>query len=161
MHTPEQEAADDLSAAKRIADRSLKFRPRSEKELRDKLTEKGIAAETIDTVIGLLIKQQLLDDKMFARGWVASRLRKPLGITRIRRELKQKGISDEIIAAETAASSAEEEWASAMALAKKRLALYAKIPKLKIKQRLYGYLVRRGFRFETVNRILNEINKSC
>jgi len=157
MHTPEQETANDLSAAKRIADRSLKFRPRSEKELRDKLTEKGIAAETIDTVIGLLIKQQLLDDKMFARGWVASRLRKPLGITRIRRELKQKGISDEIIAAETAASSAEEEWASAMALAKKRLALYGKIPKLKIKQRLYGYLVRRGFRFETVNRILSQI----
>jgi regulatory protein len=157
----DQNAESDLSAAKRIAYRSLKFRPKSEKELRTKLEEKGITPATIQNVVELLKKQGLLDDKLFARGWTASRLRKPLGITRIRRELKQKGISDEIIAAETPEVTSSEELESALALAKKRLALYSRIPKLKIKQRLYGYLVRRGFRFETVTRVLNNLDQLC
>ncbi len=149
-----------LADAKRIAFRFLKFRPRSEKEIVDKLKDKEFASETIAALVAFLYKTQQLDDRMFARGWIASRLRKPYGLTRIRRELKQKGISDEIIREEEARASEEyDETASAAELARRRMASYKGIDKIKAKRRTYEYLLRRGFRFETVSRVINQIGR--
>lgn len=149
-----------LADAKRIVFRFLKFRPRSEKEVVDKLADKGFTPGTIDPAMEFFRTKKFLDDQMFARGWITSRLKKPFGMTRIRRELKQKGISDEIINQETPLALLEyDEVAAAAELAKHRLAKYKGIDKLKAKRRIYEYLIRRGFGFNTVARVVNQLNR--
>ena len=147
-----------LADAKRIVFRFLKFRPRSEKEVADKLKEKGFDAEISAAALEFFRKGKFLDDQMFTRGWIASRLKKPFGMTRIRRELKQKGISDEIISQETPLALEEyDEISAAAALARHRMEKYKGIDKLKAKRRVYEYLIRRGFDFGTVTRVVNQI----
>ena len=87
----------------------LNFRPRSEKEIRDYLKKKlGNAhassfdsaqeGNIIDIVVHKLKQQKFLNDEEFAKMWVRSRTSyKPKGERLVRIELKQKGISQEII----------------------------------------------------------------
>ena len=89
--------AKDLSSAKKACFRLIKFRPRSEYELRTRLLQKGFEKEVIDGAITAISKIGLVDDLAFARMWTESRLKKPLGLNRIYFELKQKGVGKEII----------------------------------------------------------------
>ena len=157
---PELDAAE-ISRAKTIVFRFLKYRPRSEKEIVDKLQQKGVSTATVTLVLEYFRKAKLIDDVLFARGWVASRLRKPLGLRRIRQELKAKGISDEVITQELPSAEGDyNETTSALELAQKRFTKYKGVPKLKAKKRVYDYLVRRGFSFASVQRALTELGKS-
>jgi len=147
-----------LAAAKAIVFRFLKYRPRSEKEIISKLREKGIESEIITQALEYFRRTNLLNDRLFAHGWVASRLRKPYGLNRIRRELKQKGVSDEIIAGEfTLAQENYDELSAAQALAERRYRLNKGIPKIKAKKRIYDYLVWRGFGFTIAQRAVNQV----
>ena len=98
----------------------LSYRPRSEKEVRNKLKtlikrhsgeqsefriDSGVAnapendrAETvIEKIISKLKKQNFINDEEFAKGWIENRIRfKPRSLRLIKLELKQKGISEEI-----------------------------------------------------------------
>jgi regulatory protein len=146
-----------LAEAKAIVFRFLKYRPRSEQEVIEKLTGKGVTAPVIAQTIEYLRGAKFVDDQLFARGWIASRLRKPYGTNRIRQELKQKGVSDEIIAQEFALiAETYDETSTARTLAERRLRLNKGIPKLKAKKRIYDYLVRRGFRFDVAQRAVNQ-----
>lgn len=88
----------------------LNFRPRSEREMRNYLTEKltGVGRSKrelddsekglIDLIIHKLKQQKFLNDVEFARMWVRSRTSyKPKGERLIRLELKQKGINQDIV----------------------------------------------------------------
>ncbi len=84
--------------------RFLSYRPRSEKEVRNKLKIKSEklkiedSAAIIDRVIQKLKEYKFLDDVEFAKKWIESRLRfKPRSSRLIKMELKQKGIEPEII----------------------------------------------------------------
>ena len=88
---------DTLVQAKSYVFRLLKIRFRSEKEVRDKLGQKGFSEPTVDEAVGYFRSIGLIDDRQFARRWIASRLNKPFGVHRIRFELKEKGIAPEII----------------------------------------------------------------
>ena len=68
----------------------LKFRLRSENELRERLKQKGFSPELAEDTISFLKDREFLDDRVFAKGWVASRLKRPLGLRRIQQELAQK-----------------------------------------------------------------------
>ena len=76
--------------------RLLKFRPRSEYELRRRLKQKGFPEEGIRQTLDFLQECQLLDDREFARMWAESRAKRPLGLRRIKQELKAKGISRDL-----------------------------------------------------------------
>jgi regulatory protein len=79
--------------------RLFKFRPRSEKELRDYLRFKAkLPANEVEEVIEELYAQDLLNDNRFAKWLFDSRLNSAkYGISRIKMELKQKGIDKQII----------------------------------------------------------------
>ncbi|MFA5096766.1 MAG: regulatory protein RecX, partial [Candidatus Omnitrophota bacterium] len=64
----------------------LKFRLRSENELVQRLRRKKIPAETIKEVISFLEEKKFIDDNVFARAWLSSRLKRPFGLRRIRQE---------------------------------------------------------------------------
>lgn len=148
----------DIRSAKRIAYQLLKFRARSEKEIRDRLKQKGFPAEIINQAIEHLYRLKYLNDREFAVAWTNSRLNKPLGVRRIRLELKQKGVSEDIIA-ETWDSVRDQyrEYDTVLALAKAKLKRMKGVEDAKAKRRIYIFLAGRGFNLDTINEVMDNL----
>jgi len=124
----------------------LKFRLRSGNELALRLRQKKFSEKVIQDTVSFLKDRQFIDDRLFAKGWVSSRLKRPFGLRRIRQELALKGLDKEII--EEALAQVKEHYSeSAVAgqLAEKRFSKLKNIEPQKAKARVYAYLVRRGF----------------
>ena len=138
--------SDPAQKAREYAFLLLKFRPRSANELAERLKRKGFEPAVVRGVVAFLQERRFIDDAAFARGWIESRLARPYGFTRIRQELKLKGVAPEIVARlieEKKEEFSEEEAVRSLIRAKmKRL---AGIEPQKARQRIYGYLIRRGF----------------
>ena len=138
--------------------RLLKLRLRSEKEIRDHLKRKNFSQSVIEHAAEYFKQADLINDRTFAKAWIASRLARPFGINRIRYELIQKGIDKELLNSELdQAKSRTDEQSSVRELALKQNAKHARLDKLKRKQRVYGYLLRKGFQAETINKVLREL----
>lgn len=136
----------------------LKFRLRSEKELLHRLKEKKFQVQVIHKVILFLKERKFLDDREFARAWVASRASRPLGPYRLRQELKLKGVNQDIIDEELErleGGSPEAETVSRIARVKFEK-LCAREPE-KAKRRIYEYLIRRGFSSSNVRDALENL----
>ena len=132
--------------ARNIVFRLLKFRLRSEQELRDTLTAKSLPAPAVEQTIRYFKDIDLINDRVFAQQWISSRLKKPFGLNRIQLELKKKGIEADIIQeAIRKIMDDYDEQAIVTGLMQHRLNQYKGVDTDKIKQRMYGYLLRRGF----------------
>ena len=84
--------------AKQRAFRLLAMRPRSEKELRAKLKEKGFDESVVAEVAARLRELNYLDDESFARQWARNlAVNKLLGNRRIEASLMEKGIPQPLI----------------------------------------------------------------
>ena len=165
----ESSPQDEFTRTKRIAFQFLKIRNRSEKEIQNQLLKKKISAQTIERTISYLKKLELINDRQFARDWIHLRLQKSLGLRRIFFELKQKGISGEILEEEIKAVPREEsEEKIVEALARRRLERYKNLDEPKRKRRVFEYLVRRGFEVGIVTKVVeilchcerNEVERS-
>jgi regulatory protein len=78
--------------------RFLEARSRSVEEVRRRLADAGYRAELVTAAIERLTVIGLLDDDLFARGWIESRDRaRPRGESALRRELSLRGVSREVI----------------------------------------------------------------
>lgn len=139
-------------AALTKAYRLLGMRSRSEKELREALARAKYADEIIAAVLEKCREQHFVDDAKFAQQFVQSRLRnRPMGRARLKLELRNKGISDAIIAATLDAAFAPDEALTlANQLAEKQRKRLASLPAAKAQQRLADFLRRRGFDWETI-----------
>jgi len=138
--------------------RLLKYRPRSENEIRDKLKTQQFSSDMIESTVRFFKERDFINDRLFARGWIASRLNRPLGLKRIRYELIQKGIDRNIIKEELDEASAqycEEE--AVFDLARKRMRKYTHLDEEKAKKRLIGYLGRRGFDAGTIFKVAGKL----
>ena len=84
--------------AKQRAFRLLAMRPRSEKELRAKLKEKGFDESVVAEVAARLRELNYLDDESFARQWARNlAVNKLFGNRRIEAGLMEKGIPQPLI----------------------------------------------------------------
>jgi len=153
------QTADELVRAYQIALRFLSYRPRSESEIRTRLEREKLLPQTIDEVISKLYQERQLDDHRFAELYAESKmLSKPIGAHRLRLELRQKGIKDEIITGITNTYCDEEsELHHARRLAEKKLSSDRTNDPLKQKRHLADHLARRGFGWDVIRRILDEI----
>lgn len=135
----------------------LKFRPRSEQELYQRLRRKKFDPEIIKEVLAFLKEKDFINDDYFVNAWIESRLRKPFGIRRIRQELKLKGVDKEII--EAGIERARQSYCEAdivRNLAQQRLKRLKDIDPKIARARVYSYLVRRGFSPETIIEAINQ-----
>ncbi|MFH1281204.1 MAG: regulatory protein RecX [Candidatus Omnitrophota bacterium] len=124
----------------------LKFRLRSENELASRLRRKRFSELVIQDTISFLRDKEFIDDHIFAKSWVAFRLKRPLGFRKIEQELARKGLAKEAI--QGALAQAKEHYQESQVvsqLAEKRFSKLKNIEPLKAKARVYGYLMRRGF----------------
>ena len=150
---------DKIEKAKNSAFRLLKFRERSEKELRDRLKKKKFQDSVIEETISYLKKIKLLDDSNFATKWADSRIKKPYGIKRIAYELKQKGIETKIINKTLDdIKNRYNEYDLAKELMEPKIKTINKNQDLfKIKARLYNFLIRRGFSYDVAADVLKDL----
>ena len=127
--------------------------------MRQRLKLKGYGDDVINSVVDGLKRSGGLDDEKFARFWMQSRMHlNPVGDTVFRRELKLKGISDFVIDATLEEKAAGfDEYKIAFAMAEERYGRLKKLDRRKAMKRLYDFLVRRGFKFDTVQRIVDEL----
>jgi regulatory protein len=157
----------------------LAVRPRSEAEVRRRLREKGTPPEVIDAVVARLLRVGYLDDAAFARFWIGERARSnPRGARLLRSELRTKGVAPAVI--DQALTDFEEEAApvpgalrppsghgvadalgeesrevhEALGLAQRKLRAYASLDPAVVRRRLSGFLLRRGYGYGTVARVL-------
>ncbi len=77
----------------------LAARERARAELGCKLSEKGYSSACVNAVLDRLEAEHLQSDERYAEEFVAQRIRRGLGPLRIAAELRDKGISEELIAA--------------------------------------------------------------
>lgn len=143
--------------------RFLSFRLRSEKEVKQFLTEKKVDPEIQDRILQSLYKNKLLDDERFAKWWIEQRTTfKPKGPQIIKMELRQKGISDEVISNEL--SSAEIKTVNSeniKTLIEKRVQRYTSLPPREAKQKLQQFLLRRGFDWDTIKQAIDDVVKKA
>lgn len=140
-----------LQKAKNRALNFLSFRPRSIHETTRFLQLKRYSPQIIDQIITFLIETDFLDDHKFAAWWVDSRCRaNPSGPIKLKIELKQKGVSAEIINQATKLDYVK----LAKSAAKKFTAKLADPDPKKRLQKLQNYLQRQGFTWDQISSAL-------
>lgn len=146
---------DERAQAFDRAVRFLAHRPRSIAEIRRKLREYEVDDEGIDEVIVRLERLGYVNDEEFARFWVRNREEfRPRGAMALRAELRQKGVSDQII--ELAVADIDS-YSSAYSAAQKKLRSYRGSDKQTFKRRLGGFLGRRGFDYGTIREVTENL----
>jgi regulatory protein len=86
----------------------LARREHSAGEMRAKLIAREFDADDVDMAIERLVEEGLLSDARFAEAFTSARLRKGQGPTRIRGELKQRGVAARLIDAQL--DSVDTDW---------------------------------------------------
>lgn len=139
--------SDDPERCYVAAMRILNHRFNSEGELRRKLEMKEFARDVIDATVDRLRSERWLDDDRFATAYVRTRVRKGIGLLRVKRELIAAGVESDTIARALDESLPDhDERAAAVASARKRLAfLRRRDDDALIREKLIAYLFRQGF----------------
>ena len=133
--------------------RLLSYRPRSEQELRQRLARKSFAQPVIQRTLHRLRELGYLDDNAFARFWTESRqASRPRAKRVVAGELRMRGIPREAIEEATAAIEDEEE---AYRAAGRRLRLLGGLEYQAFRERLGGFLTRRGFSYDVARRAID------
>lgn len=147
-----------LDKVKQTAYRLISFRPRSVAEVKRHLDRKGYDEQLIETAVSQLIAVDLLNDETFARYWVEQRETfKPRSQLALSQELHQKGVSRSII---NNALADIDELAAARRAAVKKARLWTDLAEQEFKTKLGRFLQRRGFYYEIINQITDELWQS-
>ena len=147
----------------------LSYRPRSEKEVLDKLKEftkkdkdvnEQVKEELIKVVFEKVKRLGFVSDADFGKWFIEQRQlsRKPSGEFKIKRELWQKGLKKELVE-ELLESGTSDEGGLALQAAEKKLKAYQRLEKQEFKQKMVAFLVRQGFGFDTVLSVVDTLSK--
>ena len=160
----ERKIADPERARERTmhrAGRLLAAKPRSVRELRERLLEKAWTnAEIVDGVIESLKGYNYLDDDHYAREAALSKLRqRPQGKRRLRQRMSQKKLDKDTVDASIshAFEVMPEEELITLAIAK-RLRLKGKPETRDDAKKFFDYLLRQGFDYDHIREKINELD---
>jgi regulatory protein len=132
-----------------------------EKAIVDKLRQKEYSDEDIRYAVEKLKRYGYLDDTKLAEAFVKDKKKfSKKGPKYIAGALKMKGIDYETIAQTIDENySKEEELENGMAVALKKLEVYRRKESdyYALKNKMYGYLLQRGFTSSVINKILEEL----
>ncbi len=154
---------EELFHAKGVALRYLSSRPRTERELRDKLREKEFADDEIARTIGDLREAGLVNDGEFARMFIRDALAlKPVGKSVLRRKLLLLGVEKSLVDEAIEEGFAQVDMhgivleAARRFLAKSTKARHNEDPRKK-RARLTSFLLRRGYPWDVVRPIISSL----
>jgi regulatory protein len=136
----------------------LDYRPRSSQEVRQNLIKRGYDETLVEETINRLQNARLINDEDFARTWVENRSTfRPRSKAALRMELRQKGLSDEVV--QSVLNEQVDEQALAFEAARKQARRYAGLEWPEFRQKMGGFLARRGFSYTTLAPVVSEVWK--
>lgn len=154
---------DPAKAKDRTMNRAVKLlaaKPRSVRELRERLLEKyWTNDEIVSGVIEKLEEYGYLDDEKYASDLALSKLRqKPQGKRRLQQAMSQKKLDREVV--DTAIDAAFEKMPEAELIdqaIEKRIRLKGRPETRADTKRFYDYLLRQGFAFDLIRQKISEL----
>lgn len=154
---------DPQKARERTLQRAVKLlaaKPRSVAELRERLLEKEWTnEEAVDAAVAKLSDYGYLNDEQFAQSFAASRVRqKPIGRTRLARDLQMKKVPKEL--ADAAIKATYEETSEESLIDEaigKRVRLRGRPETREETKSLFDHLLRRGFSYDLVIRKVRDL----
>ena len=150
---------DTYEVAYQRALKYIEYRERSTDEITKYLRKNDVSEEVADQIITRLQESGILNDERFARMWIENRNEyRPRSRRALRIELRQHGIDDEII--DQSLNSVDEDTAAYQA-AKKYVRKLKNKDWEEFRQKLYGYLGRRGFKYETSAAVIKQVWDEC
>lgn len=148
---------DEVKKAILAALNLIAFRPRASGELTRKLREKGYRAEAAEAAVNRMQELGYLNDTDFAGRWIENRQEhRPRSRRMLQQELREKGIDTETIS-EVIENAEIDELGDALALAQKKAAGMAALDAETRQRRISGFLSRRGYGFDVIRTVLEEI----
>lgn len=142
---------EDPQYAFNSATRYLALRARSIKEINDYLIKKGFTISVVSQTIARLKELNFLNDEDYGKSFAHSR-QKYRGKSKyfISYELKQKGISEDII--NTVSKNAQDDLLTAKAFVERKKRIYAHLDKAQFKGKMMRLLQSRGFSFDVIKK---------
>ncbi len=146
---------EEIESAYQRALHFLSYRPRSIREVRDRLTTAGFESHIIDEVLKRLEEKGYIGDLQFARQWIENRAAfRPRSHRALMYELRQKGLDEEVIT-DALASAPDEEYQARQAAEKYQRRLQV-LERNAFFNRLGGYLSRLGFSYSIIKPLVQE-----
>jgi len=147
---------DASEVAMQKALRFLGYRPRSLQEVRANLEKHEIPEAVIGSTLKRLQENGLLNDQEFAQAWVENRNTfRPRSRRALSMELRRKGLDDEIV--QKVLDENVNEDALALEAARKYVRKVQGLEWQDFRQKLGGFLGRRGFSYGVTAQVLREI----
>lgn len=150
--------ADEGMRAKKYAADCLIDQTYSKVQMVEQLEHKGFGQKVIDTTLEDLEQRGHIKDEKYAKNWVNRRQRsKPRGKKMLKYELTNKGIDKTTVNRVVEGIDAAEEAGLALEVAQKQAKRYKSLPPDVAKRRMHGFLLRRGFDYETIQRVIERV----
>ncbi len=151
-------SADEHEVVYQKALHFISYRPRSAAEVMQNLLKRGILEDLAEETVKRLQGAGLVNDEAFARAWVENRNAfRPRGKSVLKMELRRKGLSDETIHA--VMEEQVDEQTLAFEAARKYARRLAGLEWLQFRQKLGGFLARRGFSYTILAPVVSEVWK--
>jgi regulatory protein len=162
VSTEQVEAIQNGAVRQECFDKAIRFLERrlhSRSELRTKLMRDEFGAALIDSVLDQLTELGYVNDQRFATDKAESAAKyKHHGRNRAMLELAKKGVPRETARqAVEHVYEAHDSAAMARDLAQKKMRSLSKLDPQVAKRRLYGMLLRRGFDYDTIKPVVEEV----
>lgn len=150
MRAMNKEIENSHEDALKYALKLISFRDRSEREIYERLIQKGFSESTTENIILYLKEKDFLNDSRLAEALKKSAFEKKfLGKSALKRYLINRGIPNAII--ESTIGQEDDYLETALNFISKRSKNIRNIDN-NTRQRLMGSLLRRGFSYEVVKR---------
>jgi regulatory protein len=137
---------DEREVAYQRALKFIQYRPRAQSEIRQNLQKHEVSESVIAQVLERLQQAGLVNDRRFAENWIENRSDlRPRSRFALAHELKKRGIAPEII---DSSLNEVDDYELAYQAASKQYRKYSHLDWQSFRQKMYGFLGRRGFSYE-------------
>lgn len=150
---------DRLESARDRAYAFLAHKPRTKEEVRRRLRREDVEEFVIEDVLARLEERGYVDDAEYAGEYARQRSERGYGPYRVRHDLRERGVAEELIdrAIETVFDR-EELARTVRELAENRWdRLHREDDPRRRRKKVHDYLARRGFPYELISDSLREI----
>ena len=151
-------AADEVVRARNHALDLLLSESYSKGQMMEVLEKRGFGQPAINETLKNLEQRGHIRDEKYAKNWVAGRRRsKPGGRKMLTHELIDKGIDKSTVDRVVGQINDEDEQQLALHVAQRQAHRYRSLPRHVAQRRLHGFLLRRGFDYDTIRRTIKQI----
>jgi regulatory protein len=155
---PTEPMADPMSVARSIGLDLLDASPKTRAQLADAMRRRGVPEDAATEVLDRFGEVGLIDDAAFAEAWVTSRQAgRGLAPRALANELRERGVSAELIADALGRVDSEDVESAARDLVTRRARSSAGLPTPVRMRRLVAMLNRKGYSGELAVRVVREV----